>query len=50
MVKDVYFYEKVGTIVGYKVSDGFFSDLTQGSIARTLMPAAIGRDAIIIQA
>ncbi|MBM7691871.1 uncharacterized protein YrrD [Peribacillus deserti] len=49
IVKDVYFQEDLGTIVGYEFSDGFFSDITEGKhIARTILPAAIGKDAIII--
>nr|WP_257967904.1 PRC-barrel domain-containing protein [Peribacillus deserti] len=49
IVKDVYFTEDLGTIVGYEFSDGFFSDITEGKhIARTTLPAAIGKDAIII--
>ena len=29
-LKDVYFQEEVGTIVGYEITDGFFSDITEG--------------------
>lgn len=49
MLKDVYFQEEVGTIVGYEVTDGFFTDLTEGKqVVETSLPPAIGKDAIIV--
>ena len=30
LLEDVYFLEEVGTIVGYELSDGFFSDIMEG--------------------
>ena len=30
ILEDVYFMEEVGTIVGYELSDGFFSDIMEG--------------------
>lgn len=51
MLDDVYFLEKEGTIVGYELTDGFFSDITEGKrIIRTLIPPSIGKDAIIVSA
>jgi uncharacterized protein YrrD len=49
MLEDVYFLEEVGTIVGYELSDGFFSDIIEGKrVVRTDEPPAIGKDAIIV--
>lgn len=49
LLDDVYFLEEVGTIVGYELTDGFFSDITQGKrVIRTPHPPRIGKDAIIM--
>ncbi len=49
LLEDVYFLEEVGTIVGYELSDGFFSDVLEGRrVIKTDEPPAIGKDAIII--
>lgn len=49
LLKDVYFQEEVGTIVGYEVTDGFFSDITEGKLViESKKPPAIGKDAIIV--
>jgi uncharacterized protein YrrD len=49
LLKDVYFQEEVGTIVGYEITDGFFSDITEGKqVIQSDMPPAIGKDAIIV--
>ncbi len=49
LLNDVYFLEKAGTIVGYELSDGFFSDLQDGKkVIKPGGPAAIGKDAIIV--
>jgi len=49
LLNDVYFLENLGTIVGYEISDGFFSDLSEGKlIVRTDEPPTIGKDAIIV--
>lgn len=49
LLEDVYFLEKVGTIVGYKCSDGFFSDIMEGKrVVKTDKPPTIGKDAIIV--
>lgn len=49
ILEDVYFREELGTIVGYKCSDGFFSDITEGKrVIKTDQPPAIGKDAIIV--
>ncbi|PLR93761.1 PRC-barrel domain-containing protein [Bacillus sp. T33-2] len=46
---DVYFKEEVGTIVGYELSDGFFSDISEGKrIVESAAPPAFGKDAIIV--
>lgn len=49
LLEDVYFHEEVGTIVGYELSDGFFSDMMEGKrVVKAEMPPAIGKDAIIV--
>lgn len=49
LLEDVYFLEEVGRIVGYKCSDGFFSDILEGKrVVKTDEPPAIGKDAIIV--
>ncbi|XJZ26323.1 PRC-barrel domain-containing protein [Bacillota bacterium Lsc_1132] len=49
LLKDVYFLEELGTIVGYEVTDGFFTEITQGKqVIETEAPPAIGKDAIIV--
>lgn len=48
-LEDVYFQEEVGKIVGYELSDGFFSDMLEGKrVVKTDMPPAIGKDTIIV--
>ncbi|PLR81879.1 MULTISPECIES: PRC-barrel domain-containing protein [Bacillus] len=49
LLQDVYFMEEVGTIIGYELTDGFFSDITEGRrVVKTAEPPAIGNDAIIV--
>ncbi|WP_233711094.1 PRC-barrel domain-containing protein [Lederbergia citrisecunda] len=49
LLDDVYFLEEVGTIIGYELTDGFFTDITQGKrVIRTPHPPKIGKDAIIV--
>lgn len=49
LLTDVYFQEELGTIVGYEITDGFFSDITKGKqVVRSEKPLAIGKDAIIV--
>ncbi|EIJ78983.1 PRC-barrel domain protein [Bacillus methanolicus PB1] len=49
LLEDVYFLEEMGTIVGYELTDGFFSDITEGKrVVKTADPPAIGKDAIIV--
>lgn len=49
LLKDVYFLEEMGTIVGYEVTDGFFSDISEGKqVIKPEVPPAIGKDAIIV--
>lgn len=50
ILEDVYFMEEMGTIVGYEISDGFFSDITEGKqVVKTSESPAIGEDAIIVK-
>ncbi|KIY21109.1 MULTISPECIES: PRC-barrel domain-containing protein [Mesobacillus] len=49
LLNDVYFMEELGTIVGYELTDGFFSDIMNGKrVVKTTGPPAIGKDAIIV--
>ncbi|MDP4083406.1 MAG: PRC-barrel domain-containing protein [Bacillota bacterium] len=49
LLEDVYFQEEVGTIVGYEVTDGFFTDISEGKhVFKTNTPPRIGKDAIIV--
>ncbi|WML47425.1 PRC-barrel domain-containing protein [Neobacillus sp. PS3-34] len=51
LLKDVYFLEELGTIVGYEYTDGFFSELSEGKrVINSVEPPAIGKDAIIVDA
>lgn len=49
VVEDVYIREEMGTIIGYELTDGFFSDVTQG---RKVLPNkesfTVGADAIVV--
>lgn len=48
-LNDVYFLEELGTIIGYELTDGFFSDMTEGKQMIPIeRPPKIGKDAIII--
>jgi uncharacterized protein YrrD len=50
ILNDVYFMEEMGTIIGYEISDGFFSDITEGKqVVKTSEAPAIGEDAIIVK-
>jgi uncharacterized protein YrrD len=49
LLEDVYFHEELGTIVGYEITDGFFSDISEGKqVIHSGEPPAIGKDAIIV--
>nr|WP_317853507.1 PRC-barrel domain-containing protein [Neobacillus sp. Marseille-Q6967] len=49
LLEDVYFHEELGTIVGYEITDGFFSDIMEGKqVIQSGKPPAIGKDAIIV--
>ncbi|WP_210366950.1 PRC-barrel domain-containing protein [Bacillus sp. REN3] len=49
LLDDVYFLEELGTIVGYEITDGFFSDIANGKrVVKPVGPPAIGKDAIIV--
>lgn len=49
ILEDVYFQEEMGTIIGYELSDGFFSDLMEGRrIIRKPNKLSIGKDAFVI--
>lgn len=49
LLRDVYFQEEVGTIVGYEITDGFFSEIWEGKqVIQSEKPPAIGKDAIIV--
>lgn len=49
LLEDVYFLEEVGTIVGYELTDGFFTDITEGKkVVQASEPPKFGEDAIIV--
>jgi uncharacterized protein YrrD len=49
MLEDVYFNENLGTIVAYEISNGFFSDIMDGTQRIPMYnPASLGKDAIVI--
>ncbi|MDA8353428.1 MAG: PRC-barrel domain-containing protein [Firmicutes bacterium] len=48
MVEDVYFREELGTLMGYELSGGFISDLTEGrKMFRPDAPLTWGEDVLI---
>lgn len=50
LLEDVYFSQEVGTIIGYELTDGFFSDVTKGKQAiKTVHPPSIGKEAVIVK-
>ncbi|WP_042345715.1 PRC-barrel domain-containing protein [Bacillus massiliigorillae] len=49
LLDDVYFSEQVGTIVAYEISNGFFSDITDGKkTVHARKPPSLGGDTIEI--
>jgi uncharacterized protein YrrD len=49
LLQDVYFLEEKGTIVGYEITDGFFTDISEGKqVINPEIPPTIGEDAIIV--
>lgn len=49
VLEDVYFLEEVGTIIGYELTDGFFSDVMEGKrVIKPVHPLSIGKDTIIV--
>ncbi|MFJ7748005.1 PRC-barrel domain-containing protein [Peribacillus sp. NPDC097295] len=45
LLQDVYFLEKMGTIIAYETTDGFFSEST---VIESKQPPTLGKDAIIV--
>ena len=45
LLQDVYFMEKMGTIIAYETTDGFFSEST---VIESKQPPALGKDTIIV--
>jgi uncharacterized protein YrrD len=49
ILEDVYFQEEMGTIIGYELSDGFFSDLMEGRrMIKKPDKLLMGKDAFVI--
>lgn len=49
LLEDVYFSEQLGTIVAYEISNGFFSDITDGKkTVHARKPPTLGEDTIEI--
>ena len=50
IIEDVYFDEKLGTILGYEVSEGFFADLSEGKrVINSKTPLQFGEDIVLIE-
>lgn len=48
VIENVYFMEEVGTLIGYELSDGWISDLTEGrKVLKTTEPLIWGKDVLI---
>lgn len=45
LLQDVYFKEKMGTIIAYETTDGFFSEST---VIQSKQPPTFGKDTIIV--
>ncbi|MFD6208802.1 PRC-barrel domain-containing protein [Peribacillus sp. NPDC060253] len=45
LLQDVYFKEKLGTIIAYETTDGFFSEST---VVESKQPPTLGKDTIIV--
>ncbi|WMX54239.1 MULTISPECIES: PRC-barrel domain-containing protein [unclassified Peribacillus] len=45
LLQDVYFREKMGTIIAYETTDGFFSETT---VIESKQPPTLGKDTIIV--
>ncbi|MDQ0205433.1 PRC-barrel domain-containing protein [Alkalicoccobacillus murimartini] len=48
LVEDVYFHENLGTIEGYKVTDGLLADLTKGQKMLTGHQLVVGKERAIL--
>lgn len=49
ILEDVYFQEELGNIIGYEISDGFFSDLMEGRrMIEHPNKLFIGKDAFVV--
>ena len=49
LLEDVYFQEEMGKIIGYELTDGFFSDMSEGKrVIQSVYPPKFGKDAIIV--
>ncbi|MGN1400868.1 MAG: PRC-barrel domain-containing protein [Bacillus sp. (in: firmicutes)] len=49
LLEDVYFSERAGRIVAYEISNGFFSDITEGKrMIHTAEPPSFKGDTIVI--
>jgi uncharacterized protein YrrD len=50
ILQDVYFLENLGMIVGYELTEGFFSELTEGKkFIQTNQAFSVGKDLMIVQ-
>lgn len=48
-IKDVYFMEEMGKMIGYEISDGFLSDITEGrKMIKVPQRMILGEDALIV--
>ncbi|WP_245680538.1 PRC-barrel domain-containing protein [Bacillus marinisedimentorum] len=50
LLENVYFHENRGILLGYEVTNGFFTDLAEGrDVYFTDFPAEIGEEALIVR-
>ncbi|PYZ98788.1 hypothetical protein CR205_09505 [Alteribacter lacisalsi] len=50
LLEDVYFLDESGTIVGYEVTCGFFSDLSEGRhVFKTSVPLKVEKDRLVLR-
>ncbi|MDX8359469.1 MULTISPECIES: PRC-barrel domain-containing protein [Bacillaceae] len=50
ILEDVFFQEELGTIEGYKITDGFFSDISDGKKVIKSNDFTVNKDTIIFKA
>ncbi|WP_026689116.1 PRC-barrel domain-containing protein [Alteribacter aurantiacus] len=50
LLEDVYFLDDLGTIVGYEVTNGFYSDFTEGKhVVKSTMPLQVEKNRLVLR-